>query len=54
MTDGTLPMEENAMRTASGVMILAKPFVAREANILIRARPLSETFGRFDDSPKAA
>jgi DNA-binding response OmpR family regulator len=54
MTDGALPMEENATRVSSGVMILAKPFTAREANIVVRSRPLSETFGRFDDSPKAA
>jgi len=54
MTDGTLPDEENVTRIASGVMVLAKPFTARDANTLVRSRLLSHSFGRLDDSPKAA
>jgi CheY-like chemotaxis protein len=54
MTDGALPIEENAALAVGGVVILAKPFVARDAMQLVHSRLMGRSFGRLDDSPKAA
>jgi CheY-like chemotaxis protein len=54
MTDATLTIEEDAVRTATGIAFLRKPFMLRDAMNLVRARPVRRPFGRLSDSPKAA
>lgn len=52
-TAGDLPPAEDWFRAGNGIALLAKPFLVRDAMVLIRSRP-SRPFRRSDAPPKAA
>ena len=54
MTGSALPVEENESRAEYGIAVLQKPFLVREAMILIRSRLLNRSLVLSGDSPKAA
>jgi CheY-like chemotaxis protein len=54
MSAAALPADESEERTASGVGVLSKPFLVRDAMSLVRARMASRPFVQLNDSPKAA
>ncbi len=49
-----LPEDEDRVRLQNGIGLLPKPFLMRDALVVMRARLADRPFPRYDDPPKAA